>query len=412
MSEQQLENFAAILVQVGLGLQKGQMVSISSHVGLEDFTRRVVRQAYKAGAKFVEVEYRDPELQVLRLQHADPETLDTVPEWFYKARLEFIERGGSLLNLSMNRPDVYKGQDQEKMTRMSRATFPFVKPIQQRMMSDAVAWVVSVVPDQEWACKVFPELPEHEALAALWEVIFKIVRADQEDPVQVWKAHVKNLHRRKNWLNEQRFTALHFQNALTDLTVGLAEGHIWAGGSGVAHDPFNTEFVANIPTEEVFTLPDCTRIEGTVTSTFPLSVRGTVIDRFTLTFKEGRITHAEADNHQEVLQALLSMDEGALSLGEVALVPHSSPISQFGRPLYHGLFDENAASHIALGAGYRFCLQGGGDMTDEQFRAAGGNVSQVHEDFMVGSKDMQVTGIRSNGERVPVMTDGEWAFDI
>ncbi|GEM48933.1 aminopeptidase [Deinococcus cellulosilyticus] len=411
MFEQQFENFAEILVQVGLGLQKGQMVSISSHVGLEDFTRLVVRKAYQAGAKLVEVEYRDPELQRIRLENADPETLETVPEWYYKARLEVIEKGASLLNLSMNRPDLLKGQDQEKLTRMSQSIYPFIKPIQQRMMSDAVAWSLSVVPDQEWASKVFPELPKKEALEKLWKTILQIVRADREDPVQVWREHVKALHARKDWLNNQRFTALHFQNEHTDLTVGLAEGHLWAGGSAHADDGFDTEFVANIPTEEVFTLPDRTRIDGVVRSTFPLSVRGTVIDAFTLTFKDGRVTHAEAEHNQEVLQALLSMDEGALSLGEVALVPHSSPISQFGRPLFHGLFDENAASHVALGAGYRFCVEGGSDMNDEQFKAAGGNVSQVHEDFMIGSKDMQVTGITQDGKRIPVMQEGEWAFD-
>ncbi|GGJ49697.1 aminopeptidase [Deinococcus roseus] len=410
MFEQHIENFADILVQVGLGLQKGQMVSISSHVGLEDITRLVVQKAYQAGAKLVEVEYRDPELQRIRLEHADPETLDAVSEWFFKARLEFLERGGSLLNLSMNRPDILKGQDQEKLTRTTRATYPFIKPIQQRMMSDKVAWSLSVIPDQEWASKVFPELSAEDALTALWDTILKIVRADQDNPVEVWKQHVKSLHDRKAWLNQQNFQALRFKNAHTDLIVGLAKGHIWAGGSGLAHDGFETEFVANIPTEEVFTLPDRTRIDGTVRSTYPLSVRGTVIDHFTLTFKDGRVTHMEASNNEEVLQALLSMDEGAMSLGEVALVPHSSPISQFGRPLYHGLFDENAASHVALGAGYRFCLEGGSEMSDEQFQKAGGNVSQVHMDFMIGSKDMQVMGIKADGQEVPVMQNGEWAF--
>lgn len=283
-----------------------------------------------------------------------------------------------------------------------------MKPVGDLVMKDAVNWCVVAVATPAWADKVFPDAPEGERVELLWDAIFKAVRADQDDAVENWQTHLSELEVRRTYLNERRYRALHYRAPGTDLLLGLADGHIWRGGA--SQNDAGTTFVANLPTEEVFSAPHRTRVEGTVASSKPLSYSGQLIEDFSLTFKEGRVVEVKAAQGQDALERLLATDDGATRLGEVALVPHSSPISQSGLLFYNTLFDENAASHLALGRAYRFCAEGGTTMSDAEAEAAGLNDSLAHVDFMIGSAEMEIAGVRDDGAEEPVMHAGEWAF--
>jgi aminopeptidase len=278
------------------------------------------------------------------------------------------------------------------------------------IMRDAINWSAVSSPTQEWASKIFPDVSPEEAVAKLWEAIFQTCRVYQPDPVAAWQAHIADLRKHSEYLNKKHYSALHYKSPGTDLTVGLPERHCWLAAQSKAEN--GIEFTANMPTEEVFTMPHKDRVDGTVSASRPLVTFGRVVEGFTLTFEKGQITNITAQKGEETLRKLIETDEGSRRIGEVALVPNSSPISQRGLLFFNTLFDENAASHIAIGRAYRFTMNGGAEMTEEEFQANGGNYSLTHNDFMIGSSEMDIDGILADGGREPVMRSGEWAFDV
>ena len=301
-----------------------------------------------------------------------------------------------------------KGQDGDAIAASQKGAQMALKPFMGKIMKDAVNWCVVATATPAWAAKVFPDAPEGERVGRLWDAIFKAVRADREDAVATWQEHLAELEARRTYLNGRRYSALHYRAPGTDLLLGLADGHIWKGGA--TRNDAGTTFVANLPTEEVFTAPHRGRVEGTVSSSKPLSYGGQLIEDFSFTFRDGRVVEVRAAQGEDALKRLLETDEGAARLGEVALVPHSSPISQSGLLFYNTLFDENAASHLALGRAYRFCAEGGTTMSDDEAKAVGLNDSLTHVDFMIGSGEVEIAGVREDGREEPVMRAGEWAF--
>jgi aminopeptidase len=293
---------------------------------------------------------------------------------------------------------------------MLKAHLENFSPVSELVSVNKINWCVVAAAAPAWANKVFPDLPEEQAMEKLWTAIFETTRATQADPVAAWQDHIRNLRKRADYLQAKAYTGLHYKSEDTDFTLGLPKGHKWMGAQSLAEN--GVVFTANMPTEEIFTLPDCRRAEGIVTATFPLSYGGSLIEDFKLTFENGRIVKVHAKRNEAMLQKLVDTDEGSTRLGEVALVPASSPIAKRGHLFYDTLYDENASCHLAIGRAYRFTLVGGEELNEEEFYAAGGNTSLNHVDFMIGSPRMDIDGIAENGEREPVMRQGEWAFDV
>ena len=404
-----LQKYADLTVKVGLNLQPGQRLFLGYNTPLEaaPLVRAITASAYQAGALLVEVLWRDEELLRLQFKHGPRESFAEFPRWRAAAGLEFAERGDARLQIGGEDPDLFQGQDPELVSTLQRTTLAALRPVSEYIMRSAQNWCVVAVPGQAWAAKVFPHLPPAEQVARLWDVIFDICRVNTPDPVAAWQTHIAHLQARSQYLNDQRYTALKFQGPGTDLTVGLPDGHLWNSAQAVATNGIT--FTPNIPTEEVFSLPHRARVDGVVTATMPLSYAGALIEDIRLVFKEGQVVEASASSGEAILREVIAADEGAARLGEVALVPHSSPIARQGRLFYRTLFDENAASHIALGGAYKLSLSGGHALSDEDFVAAGGNRSVVHLDFMIGSSQMDVEGVRADGGSQAVMRAGEWA---
>lgn len=411
--EQNLRKYADLLVRVGANVTEGDVLLFRTVVNDDPVTRQlahyVIEAAYKAGAKFVDVEWTDDMAGKLRLLHAAEDTLDFVPDWRIKAAEGYAEAEVSRLVLRGSDPALLADIDRKKVATVQRSAQGAFAHLVPKLIDENI-WSLAAMPVQAWADKAFPDTPENERMAKLWDAVFSATRIYEDDPVAVWQDHQQNLNKRSKYMNDKQYTALHFKGDGTDLTVGLPQGHIWAGG-GDMHKSGKL-FTANIPTEELFTLPHRNRVNGTVKATKPLSYSGNIIDGFSVTFEDGRVTGFEAEQGGDVLQELLDTDEGAKYLGEVALVPHSSPISQTGILFFNTLYDENAACHIALGRAYATTLQGGTDMAEDQFVESGGNVSQTHVDFMIGNADVDIDGVRADGKREPVFRQGEWAFEV
>jgi aminopeptidase len=403
-----LDRYASLAVHVGLNLQPDQRLFLGYNTPLEaaPLVRAITAQAYQAGARLVEVLWRDEELLRLQFKYAPPESFTEFPRWRAQAGLEFAERGDARLQIGGEDPDLFQGQDPERVAALQRTTLEALRPVSEYIMRSAQNWCVLAAPGPAWAAKVFPGLPPHEQVDRLWDVIFDICRVNTPDPVAAWQAHIAGLLARSRALNEQCFSALRFTGPGTDLTVGLPAGHRWNSAQAVTTGGLT--FTPNLPTEEVFTLPHRERVEGVVAATMPLSYAGTLIEDIRLVFRAGQVVEATASAGEEVLRQVLAADEGATRLGEVALVPQSSPIARQGRLFYRTLFDENAASHIALGGAYKLSLDGGQAMTDAEFTAAGGNRSVVHLDFMIGSGSIDVDGVSAEGAVQPLMRAGEW----
>lgn len=412
--QKNLKKYAELAVKVGLNLQPGQKL-IMQHlrnggvpIQTAAFVRELVDSAYKAGSPLVEVQWRDDDLLFSRLKYAPRDSFGDFPTYLAKGIMDVIDSGGAMFTVSAIDPDLYAGQDPEILDQMQRAFLDAWKPISAHIGKNTMNWNLLSVPVQGWAAKIFPDIPEAEQMPALWDAIFKICRVYEEDPVAAWKSHLENLQKHSDYLNGKSYRELHYRAPGTDLKMVLPEGHIWRSAG------FETQsgipFTANIPTEEVFTLPDRRYTEGTVRSTRPLVYTGNVIDNFSLTFKEGKVVDFSAEEGEDILRSLISTDEGAGMLGEVALVPNSSPISQSGLLFYNTLLDENASCHIALGAAYRFSLESGEKMTGEEFAERGGNNSLVHSDFMLGSGDLDIDGVLPSGEVEAIFRSGEWAF--
>ncbi|WP_270397822.1 aminopeptidase [Ligilactobacillus ruminis] len=404
---EKLKKYAELIVKVGVNVQKGQPVVLYISVTQQELAHLIVEEAYEAGASEVMIEWKDTFSEREFLKHASEERLENVPEYIVKKGNYIAGKKAARISVMSADPGAYSGIDQKRIAKNQAAMGKALRQVRKATQNNDLSWTVVSAADQAWAEKVFPEKKGQAAIDALWEEIFKTTRIDKADPVKAWHEHDQKLHEKSDWLNEQQFSALHYVSPVTDITIGLPENHVWEGAGSFT--PEGTEFMANMPTEEVFTAPDCRRIDGYVTSTKPLSYAGNILEDMKFTFKDGKVVEATAKKGQEVLEHLLETDAGAKSLGEVSLVPDPSPISQSGIIFFNTLFDENASDHLALGASYPFNVAGGTKMSDEELLDHGMNVSQTHVDFMVGSADMDIDGIKKDGTIVPVFRNGDWA---
>ncbi len=404
---QKLEKLAEVAVKVGLGLAKNQDLVITAPIAALPLVRFLTRHAYKAGAGLVTTFYSDEETTLARYEFAPDASFDKASDWLYEGMAKAYANGAARLAISGDNPMMLADQDPTKVARANKANSMAYKPALEKIANFDINWNIISYPNPAWARQVFPDVPEEVAVRKLADAIFAASRVDLADPVAAWASHNANLKKRSTWLNGERFSALHFTGPGTDLTVGLADGHEWHGGASTAKNGITCN--PNIPTEEVFTTPHALKVEGYVSSTKPLSHQGTLIDDIRVKFEGGRIVEANAAKGGEVLSRVLDTDAGARRLGEVALVPHSSPISASGILFYNTLFDENASCHIALGQCYSKCFLDGASLTPEQIRTQGGNSSLIHIDWMIGSDKVDIDGIRADGSKVPVMRAGEWA---
>jgi aminopeptidase len=402
-----LEKLAEVAIKVGLQLQKGQDLVITAPVVAMPLVRLITRHAYIAGAGLVTAFYADEESTLARYQYGNDESFDRASGWLYEGMAKAYASNAARLAISGDNPMLLAGQDPAKVSRANRANSAAYKPALEKISNFEINWNIVSYPNPSWAKLVFPDDPEAIAVAKLAKAIFAASRVDVADPIAAWNEHNANLHKRSAWMNGQNFATLHFQGPGTDLRVGLADGHEWHGGASVAKNGITCN--PNIPTEEVFTTPHALRVDGHVSSTKPLSHQGTLIDNIQVQFEGGRIVQAKASRGEEVLNKVLDTDEGARRLGEVALVPHSSPISASGILFYNTLFDENASCHIALGQCYSKCFVDGATLSQEQIKAQGGNSSLIHIDWMIGSDKVDIDGVKHDGSRVAVMRNGEWA---
>ncbi len=405
-----LDSYAELAVKVGVGLKPGQRLLVRASIECIDLTRRVVAQAYRAGALLVDVLYDDEQVALSRYERAPEASFDEVSTWAADAMIKGTERGDAILSIRASDPGLLKDQDPEHVAMVQKNSSIYAMPVSRRISNKEVNWSIIAAPSVAWATKVFPDLDGDAAVAALWESIFRICRVDQDDPIGAWQTHIAALKLRREALDAKQYRSLRYRAPGTELELGLPDDHRWMGGE--SRSKTDTLFVANMPTEEVFTLPHRDRADGLVSSSKPLSYAGTLIEEFSLRFEAGRVVEVKAGKGEATLRKLVETDEGAGRLGEVALVPHGSPISQSGLLFLNTLYDENASSHLAVGRAYRICLEGGAEMSDENFLAAGGNDSLVHVDFMIGSELMDVDGVLDDGRVEPVMRKGEWAFEI
>ena len=407
--DQQLDNLATLALRVGVNLQPGQRLVLGGPLEAVDLLRRIVRQAYELGAAQVAVEITDEQMGLIRALHAGDDTLDIADEERVAMIKTKLERGDALLRIAGGDPDLMAPAEPARVARMTKAASVAHQPVSELVQRSFMPWSIIAFATPAWARKAFPELPEDEAVARLWDAIFAATRADLEDPVGAWEAHLATLERAKTRLTARAYRALHLRAPGTDLRLGLADGHVWeSGGSNATSN--GVRFVANMPTEEVFTAPHAHRVDGVIASSKPLSYQGQLIDRFRLTFEDGAVVAAHAERGQAVLDKLLEIDEGARRLGEIALVPHESPISQSGLLFYNTLFDENAACHVALGRAYATTFRDGAKRSLEDLQRDGFNHSVTHVDFMFGSAELDVDGELADGTREPVMRGGGWAF--
>lgn len=406
--EEKLQAYAELAVKVGVNIQQGQYLLINTSVYALDFARLVVKEAYKAGAGRVHVNLTDDEIDRAYFEHAPDEEFNRFPEWVVKMRDEVIERNGAFLLIDAADPDKLTGISADRLATHQKVSGAALRNYRNAIMKDLIAWSIVAVPSPKWASKVFPDLAAEEQVPALWEAIFKTVRIGEGNAIENWREHVTNLESRADLLNNKKYAKLHYKAPGTDLTIALAPQHKWLTGG--SRTPEDTIFIANMPTEEVYTLPMKQGVNGYVSNTKPLAYQGNIIDGFKLTFEEGKIVQAEAQVGNDLLQELINVDEGSCYLGEVALVPHESPISASGILYFNTLFDENASNHLAIGEAYPTCLEGGRDLEKGQLEALGANTSVTHEDFMIGRGEMDIDGILPDGTVEPIFRKGSWAF--
>jgi aminopeptidase len=404
--EQKLDLLAEVAVQVGLGLRPGQELLMTASLDALPLARRITEQAYRAGASLVTTLYTDDEAALMRYRLAPGESFDQAAKWLYDGMGAAFKSGAARLAIAGGNPNLLSNEDPEKVGRANRAVSQAYRPALELITRHAINWTIVASATPAWAAAMFPEDAPDAALAKLWEAIFQTTRINGDDPVAAWKTHDAGLHRRAAKLNEKRYAALQYRGPGTDFRLGLADDHLWLGGGTTAGNGLYC--IPNMPTEEVFTTPHKDRADGTVTATKPLSHQGTMIAGIQVRFEKGRIVEARASRGQEVLQRLIDTDDGARRLGEVALVPHSSPIAASGMLFLNTLFDENAASHIALGQAYTSCLRDGDKLTPEQLAAKGANDSLIHVDWMIGSGKLDIDGITASGIAEPLMRQGEW----
>jgi len=404
--EQKLDQLARVAIEVGLGLQRGQEVLMTASLDAVPLARRITEHAYRAGASLVTTLYSDDETALMRFRYAPDEAFDHAAGWLYDGMGAAFRSGAARLAITGGNPLLLSNEDPGKVGRANAAVSKAYRPALEQITRHAINWTIVAAATPAWAQAMFPDDDPAVALKKLWDAIFSTTRVTGDDPVAAWKAHDAELQRRAAMMNEKRYYALHYLGPGTDFRLGLSDGHVWMGGGTTAGNGIYC--IPNLPTEEIFTTPHKDRAEGTLRASKPLSYQGTMIEGIEVRFAEGRIVEAKATRGQEVLEKLISTDDGARRLGEVALVPQSSPIAASGLLYLNTLFDENAASHIALGQAYSSCIEGGEKMTAEELAARGANESMIHVDWMIGSAELDIDGITATGTAEPVMRRGEW----
>ena len=407
IDSEKIDKLAQLAVYTGLGLRPGQDLILTAPVEALPLVKRIAVHAYKAGAGLVTPLFSDGELTLARYKYANNASFDKAPDWLYNGIGQAFDNNAARMAIVGDDPMLLANQDSDKIGRANKANSIAYKPARERITRFNINWNIIAWPGAAWAKRMFPELSGIEAQSKLADAIFDASRVNTTDPVEEWKKHNEVLRKKCKWLNELDFASLHFNGPGTDLVVGLAEGHEWMGGASIAQNGITCN--PNIPSEEVFTTPHALNVNGSVCSTKPLSHQGALIDEIQVRFENGKITNAKASKGEEVLLKILDSDEGARRLGEVALVPNSSPISQSGLLFYNTLFDENAACHIALGQCYSKCFKGEENLSEKEILKRGGNSSMIHIDWMIGSRHIDIDGINSDGSRVAVFRKGEWA---
>jgi len=403
---QKLELLAEVAVKVGLGLKPGQELLMTASLDSLALARRITEQAYRAGASLVTTLYTDDEAILMRYRYAPDASFDHAAKWLYDGMGAAFKSGAARLAIAGSNPALLSNEDPAKVGRANSAVSKAYRPALELITRHAINWTIVAGATPAWAALMFPDDAPDAAMAKVWEAIFQTTRINTPDPVAAWKTHDAALHHRAAYMNEKRYSYLQYRGPGTDFRLGLADDHLWLGGGTIAGNGLYC--IPNMPTEEVFTTPHKDRADGTVTATKPLSHQGTMIEGIQVRFAEGRIVEAHASRGQEVLQRLIDTDDGARRLGEVALVPHSSPIAASGMLFLHTLFDENAASHIALGQSYSSCLRDGDKLSPEELAAKGANDSLIHVDWMIGSGELDIDGITATGVAEPLMRQGEW----
>lgn len=416
--EKNLEKYAEVILKVGLNLQPKQRLLIGGPASFHDgisfdmapLVRIIVRKAYEMGASLVDVIWADEQLRPIRFKYGSKKTLRLYPTWRRDAKLEIAQAGDASLDILSPRPDLLEGIERNVILKFQLFLLKHLKPLSDQTMKFTFNWLIIAAPNQSWANKIFPEVPLGERVQKLWDIIFKICRITEENPLEVWQSHNENLKKRSKYLNDKQYKAIKFTSSETDLTIGLPQDHVWDGGSLTTKN--GVSFQPNIPTEEVFTMPDKEQAEGIVKITKPVLIEGQIIEDCVFKFTQGQITEVNARIGYETINAIINIDKGARRIGEIALVPQNSPIAKADLLFYNLLIDENASNHIALGQAYRESLKNGSTLTEEEFSKAGGNDSTIHLDLMIGSDDMNVEGILNDGTFEPIMKNGEWAFEI
>ena len=402
-----ITEYAKLVVKIGVNLQKGQGLEISCPIEKKDFAVALTKAGYLAGASIVRVRWNDDDIDKLTYTYADTKALTNISKWLVDSKNELVEKNFCYIAVSADNPEAFKDIEPEKLFAVSKAKSKALKKYSDSIMSNAIRWCIVSVPTKEWAKKVFPSSsnPEQE----LSNQIEKAMRLDAYNPIEAWQEHIETLNKRANFLNEQRFSFLLFKNAKgTDLKVGLSQNHVWLCAEEKAKDGF--KFVANMPTEEIFTAPHKDRVDGVLKSAMPLCVNGQIIDNFTIEFKKGKIVSFSAEKGYEALKRLIETDNGTRRLGEVALIGKNSPIAKSNVLFYNTLFDENASCHLAIGKAYPTTILGGDKLTISELKKLGANDSTEHEDFMIGTPDLSVIGVKENGEKIQLFVDGEWVI--
>lgn len=408
MFEDLLLKYAKLAVVKGINLQRNGLLVVNSPIECSNFAQMIAEEAYKAGASDVVINYSDEKFNKIRFNNSSKEVLSFTPDFERDKYNYYVEKDAAFLSISASDPDIFKDIDSDKISAYQKSRRKALGKYHNACASNKNSWCIISVPTKNWAKKVFNSTNSEEAIEKLWDAIFTVMRLKEDNPIQAWNNHVNVLHKKVHELNSHEFEYLHFTNSLgTDLKIGLVKNHIWCGGEDTKQD--GLKFIANMPTEEVYTTPKLDDVNGIVYSSKPLSYCGNLITNFSLTFRDGKVIDYTAETGLDILKELLNTDETSNRLGEVALVPYDSPISKSNIIFYNTLYDENASCHLALGSSYPCCIKDGESMTKEESKLAGANISLTHVDFMIGTKDTNIVGIKSRGEKVQIFKDGNWA---
>lgn len=407
--QENLQKYADLIVKSGINVQPKQEIIITAVIENAEFARMVAESAYKNGAKEVIMNWIDEESTRIKYEYADLEVFKDIHPWMADMRNYHATRGAGFIYIDGSDPDLLAGIEAQKPAEFRKAMYMATKPYHELLDANKNTWCIAAAPTKKWAKKVFPDLKEKEAIENLWQAIFKATRVDTSSPIKAWDEHRKTFAEKLKFLNDNQFVSFHYKNSLgTDITLGMPENHIWCGGGDVTQS--GVFYFPNMPTEEVFSSPHKDKINGTVKSALPLIYQGNVIDKFSITYKDGKVIKYSAEKGYDTLKALIETDEGSLSLGELALIPNKSPISNMNILFYNTLFDENASCHFAIGMGFPNCLKDGVNMNKEKLKKHGVNDSATHVDFMIGTKDLSIVATDKNGKEVAIFKDGNWAF--